>query len=178
MIVSILSLYSDFWDYGSYHLGDQRRLRRACASAESRQIAHIKYGSRRKVRPKIHWLSAHADLKNKFTEVEKSHYLMRWHVLLMLFRIYSSVGDTYHELFCLVNPHLPNGFPILINWTSPFPILGVSGVLFHFYSISNRNSCKRTVEPLIRRRIGVWSGSALFPMSQKWDTRLIWVKTS
>ena len=34
---------------------------------------------------------------------------------------------------------------ILINWTSPFPILGVSGVLFHFYSISNRNTCKQTV---------------------------------
>ena len=31
-------------------------------------------------------------------------------------------------------------FSILINWTSPFPILGVSDVLFHFYSISNRNS--------------------------------------
>ena len=30
---------------------------------------------------------------------------------------------------------------ILINWMSPFPILGVSGVLFHFYSLSNRFSC-------------------------------------
>ena len=34
---------------------------------------------------------------------------------------------------CLVDPS------ILINWTSQFPILGVSGVLF--YSISNRYSC-------------------------------------
>ena len=34
---------------------------------------------------------------------------------------------------------------ILINWTSPFPNLGVSGVLFHFHSILNRNSCKQTV---------------------------------
>ena len=33
---------------------------------------------------------------------------------------------------CLMDPS---------NWTSPFPILGMSGVLFHFYSISNRNSC-------------------------------------
>ena len=32
-------------------------------------------------------------------------------------------------------------FPILINWTSPVPILGVSGPLFHFYYISNGNSC-------------------------------------
>ena len=29
---------------------------------------------------------------------------------------------------CLVDPS------ILINWTSPFPMLGVSHVLFHFYS--------------------------------------------
>ena len=30
---------------------------------------------------------------------------------------------------CLVDPS------ILINWTSPFPILGVSGALLNFYSI-------------------------------------------
>ena len=32
-------------------------------------------------------------------------------------------------------------FSIIIKWTSPFPILGVSGILFHFYSIFDRNSC-------------------------------------
>ena len=36
---------------------------------------------------------------------------------------------------CLVDPS------ILINWKIPFPIFGVSGVLFHVYSISNRYSC-------------------------------------
>ena len=30
---------------------------------------------------------------------------------------------------------------ILISWKSPSPILGVSGVLFHFNSIFNRYSC-------------------------------------
>ena len=30
---------------------------------------------------------------------------------------------------------------IHIIWTSPFPILGVSGALFHFYFISDRYSC-------------------------------------
>ena len=39
---------------------------------------------------------------------------------------------------------------ILISWTNPFPILGVSGVLFHFYFILNRNSCKQTVKTLTR----------------------------
>ena len=33
---------------------------------------------------------------------------------------------------------------VLISWTSPFAIIGVPGVYFHFYSISNRNSCKQT----------------------------------
>ena len=36
---------------------------------------------------------------------------------------------------CLVDPS------ILINWTSPFPILRVSGVPFHFYSVLSRYSC-------------------------------------
>ena len=33
-------------------------------------------------------------------------------------------------------------FSILINWTSPFIISGVSDVLFRSYFISNRNSYK------------------------------------
>ena len=37
---------------GTYHIGDQRRLRRVCASTQS----HMKYGSRQKVRPKIRHL--------------------------------------------------------------------------------------------------------------------------
>ena len=30
-------IWASSWDYGTYHIGDQRRLRRACASAQSRQ---------------------------------------------------------------------------------------------------------------------------------------------
>ena len=44
--------------------------------------ANMKYGRRRRVRPKIrnldHWMTAHARLKNEFTEDEKSHNLMNW----------------------------------------------------------------------------------------------------
>ena len=43
---------------------------------------------------------------------------------------------------------------ILINWNSPFPILGVSGFLFISILFSNRNSCKQTLSYiLIRRRV-------------------------
>ena len=52
---------------------------------------------------------------------------------------------------------------ILINWTNPFPILGVSGVLFHVYSISKRYSCSPTVKTLIRRR-----DLHCLPVSQTW----------
>ena len=57
------------------------------------------------------------------------------------------------ERICLTNEkalqcltHIcPVDYSILINWTSPFPVLGVSGVLFHLYLIFDRNSCKQTV---------------------------------
>ena len=57
---------------------------------------------------------------------------------------------------CLVDPS------IHISWTSPLPVLGVSGVLFDFYYISNRYYSVSKVKTLIRRRV-LW--------------RLIWVCT-
>ena len=47
----------------------------------------------------------------------------------------------------------PVDYSILINWSSPFPILGVAGVIFHFYLIFDRNSYKQTVKTLIRRLV-------------------------
>ena len=44
-------------------------------------------------------------------------------------------------------------FPILIDWTSPFPILGLLDGIFHFYSNFKRHFCKQTVENLIRRPV-------------------------
>ena len=67
---------------------------------------------------------------------------------------------------------------ILIIWMSPFRISEVSGVLFHFYFIFDRNSCQQTVKTLIRRRvlrrlILVYT-VCLCP--KKWDAMLIRVK--
>ena len=49
-------------------------------------FAHMKYESRRRVRPKSdikpHWMTAHARLKNEFTEDEKYHNLMTWLIFL------------------------------------------------------------------------------------------------
>ena len=69
-------------------------------------------------------------------------------------------------------------FPIFINWTSPFPFLGLLGVicLFFFNSKFKRNICKETMENLIRFTFAA-SGLVLhcLPMSHKKDARLIWV---
>ena len=44
-----------------------------------------------------------------------------------------------HYSICLVDIF------ILINWTSPFPNLGVSGVFAYFYFVFNIIFCKQTV---------------------------------
>ena len=93
------------------------------------------------------------------------------------------IEDTYHFLFVchqftgllnsgsdICQPNLTHlcrmYFLILINWKSPFPILGFFGGNFHFYLISKRHFCFAA------------SGLVLhcFPMSHKEDARLIWVK--
>ena len=50
-----------------------------------------------------------------------------------------------------VNPNIVDSS--IHIWMNPFPTLGMSGILFHFYSILNINSCKQTVYTLIRWRI-------------------------
>ena len=45
-------------------------------------------------------------------------------------------------------------WPAVYNWMSLFSVKGVSGVLFHFYFIFERNSFnKQKVQALIRRRV-------------------------
>ena len=52
--------WASSWDNGTYHIGDQQRL-----SPEPSLFAHMKYGSRRRVRPKIRHLAIEC-LKNEF----------------------------------------------------------------------------------------------------------------
>ena len=51
--------WASLWDFGTYHIGNQWRLRRACAVApEPSLFTHMKYGSRRRVQPKIRHLAS------------------------------------------------------------------------------------------------------------------------
>ena len=65
--------------------------------------------------------------------------------------------------------------PIIINLTSPFPILGLLGDIFHFYSYFKRNNCKQTVENLKNMASDLVLHCLL--MSHKKDARHIWVIT-
>ena len=47
--------WASSWNYVTYHIGDQRRLRRSLTRIFA--IAHMKYGSRQRVRPKIRHLA-------------------------------------------------------------------------------------------------------------------------
>ena len=64
-------------------------------------------------------------------------------------------------------------FPTPINWTSPFPILGLLGGIFHFHSNFKRNGGEpdQTLH---------FAASDLvlhcLQMSHKKDPRLLWVK--
>ena len=65
-------------------------------------------------------------------------------------------------------------FPILINWTSQFPILVFVGGIFHFNSNFKRNFCNQTVENLIRHCASDLVLHCLL-ISHKIDAWLIWV---
>ena len=87
----------------------QASLRIHAVSPEPLLFAHMKYGSRRRVRSKIrhlaHWMAAHAHLKNEFTEDEKYHNLMRWfrsllfHILTLVFQALKQVANMDITLF-------------------------------------------------------------------------------
>ena len=68
-------------------------------------------------------------------------------------------------------------FPISIDRTSLFQILGVLSGITHFYSKVHRVLCRQSVETQIRRRILrhlIW-GLHCLRMSHKMDDRFIWV---
>ena len=56
---------------------------------------------------------------------------------------------------------MPNVFPILINWTGPFPILGLLGDIF-FQILKDTSESKQWRTWSDAAFCGVWSGIALF----------------
>ena len=95
--------WASSWDYGTYHIGDQRRLRQACASAQSRQSLcclhtwsiEVDEGSDKKIRHLAPLDGCTCVFE--VTEDEKYHNLMRglklcemakWEIVKLLFRLF------------------------------------------------------------------------------------------
>ena len=105
-------VWASSWDYGTYHIGDQRRLRWTCASAQSRQSLRLSHtwsmevdeGSDQNSDIYSHWTAAHARLKNEFTEDEKCHNLMSWLVSYWVFPC--SLFSYFTVLLSIVIPSL------------------------------------------------------------------------
>ena len=69
-------------------------------------------------------------------------------------------------------------FPTIIHLSGPYPLYGLMGGIFHFYSNFNRTFCKQTVETLIRhsvmRRL-MWVCIVCLCPTKRTLARLIWV---
>ena len=93
----------------------QASLRICTVSPEPLLFAHMKYGSRQRVRPKIRHIApldgCASRLKNEFTEDEKYHNLMRWlickHIVakgcLVLILLMEEVERTIGHMQTIVN---------------------------------------------------------------------------
>ena len=81
-------------EFGTYHLCEQRRFRRACASAQSRQnlrcspIQAVNQAepSDRKSDPWPLWMAGHAQLKFVMTECSKTQIRLTGPIILLCFR--------------------------------------------------------------------------------------------
>ena len=90
--------YKEKWDYSTNHIGDQWRLRRACASVQSRQSLHCSHtwsmevneGSGQKPDIQLYWMAGCACLKNECMEEEKCHELTQ------IWKIFSKLSSNTH----------------------------------------------------------------------------------
>ena len=89
LMVLLFNNWASSWDYGTYHIGDQRKLRRACTYAQSHQSLRCARtwsmeadeGSDRKIKdlpPLDGCACAFEEWVYEFTEDEKCHNLMSW----------------------------------------------------------------------------------------------------
>ena len=121
-----ISIWASSWDYGTYHIGDQPRLRQACASTQSRQSLRCSHtcslevdeGSDQKSDIYPHWMTAHALLKTEFMEDKKYHNLMRWLIFL---------SWNCSQMTCeRENTNMKQTYELLLSWGNHTRSLSVS----------------------------------------------------
>ena len=107
LLCTSVNNWASSWDCGTYRIGDNRRLRRACASVQSRQslccshtwTMEVDEGSDQKSDIKPHWMAAHAYLRNEFTEDKKCQNLIIWLTLYMF-------NCQWHSYLCNWGPYV------------------------------------------------------------------------
>ena len=117
IVFSVIRQYLRSWNYGTYHIGDLRRLRRACVFAQSHQSLHCSHTWSMEVDERSdktldiwpHWMAAHSRLKNEFTEDEN---LISWLILLTSYQVHSlksilhNIRNNKHECLWKSSPGL------------------------------------------------------------------------
>ena len=159
--VGFLFLKDNIWaassEFGTYHLCEQRRFRRACASPQSRQNRRCsliqavsqRELSDRKPDPWPLWMTGHVQLNLSWRNAQRHKFAWRgpYNVLRFISDNSFLVGGECWLTFDLTHICLAN-LSILISWTCLFPILGGVWCTFSFlfyFDISDRNSCNHTV---------------------------------
>ena len=95
-------MWSSSWDYGTYHIGEQWRLRPACASAQSLQSLRCSHTKSLEVDERSdqisdispHWMVAHARLKNEMAHMSvlfTFSFVYCSRLVLRLGRIWNSI---------------------------------------------------------------------------------------
>ena len=118
-IITLIHIWTASSEFGTYSLCEQRRFRRACACAQSRQnlrCSHIQAVSHeepsdRKPDPLPLWMAGHAQLKFVMTECSKTQirltgliYNKTTHKCSGIIRLLNTMLDFFHADKCL-SPH-------------------------------------------------------------------------
>ena len=85
----------------------------------------------------------------------------------------SNVLEVIYRDFTFLTHVCRMDFPTIMNLTSPFPIVGLFGGIYSFYSNLKKNFCEQILDNLARHRV-----LHCLPICYKKDARLIWVKTN
>ena len=109
-------------EFGTYRLCEQRRFRRACASAQSRQNLRCSLiqavsqeePSDRKPDPWLLWMAGHAQLKLVMTECSKTQIRLT-RLILQMRQMY--IGTDSNESHAITNPTKSHVHPVKTSFS-------------------------------------------------------------
>ena len=108
-IPTLKTIWTASSEFGTYRICEQRRFRRACASAQSRQNLRCSLiqavsqeePSGRKPDPKPLWMAWHAQLKFVMTECSKTQIRLTGLILSMLWLMHVTTWSSAAFVYCI-----------------------------------------------------------------------------